>query len=255
MQESGGVSATKTVQVTTGAITRDDLVPTEEPLEIRAGERALAVTMRTPGDDYDLATGFLLTEGVIKTAGDIESIRHWGSPNVVRVALREGVTVDWQRLQRHFYATSSCGVCGKASIDAIRIAAPRMDPPPPLDADLLSTLPDILRRAQKTFDATGSIHAAGAFTSDGTLLCAREDVGRHNAVDKTIGALLRDGRTAEIMVLSGRAGFEVVQKCAVARIPVVVAVGGPTSLAVELAQELGITLAGFVREGRVNFYS
>jgi FdhD protein len=251
------MAATTIVHVTKAGHTdpRPDLVPTEEPLEIRVGERALAVTMRTPGDDFDLAAGFLFTEGVIKSGGEIESIREWGSPNVVRVALREGVSVDWQRLQRHFYATSSCGVCGKTSIDALRVATTPVDDDVRVSAALLATLPDALRRAQRTFEATGSIHAAGAFTRDGALLCAREDVGRHNAVDKVIGAMLREGRRAEVMVLSGRAGFEVVQKCVVARIPVVAAVGGPTSLAVALAREFRITLAGFVRDGHFNLYS
>jgi FdhD protein len=238
-----------------GAEHADDRVPVEEPLEIRVADRALAVTMRTPGDDVDLAYGFLFTEGVVHAAEEIESVRHWSSPNVVRVALRDGVSVDWQRLQRHFYSTSSCGVCGKTSIDALRVSAAPVASDVVVDAKLILSLPDKLRAAQTAFEATGSLHAAGAFTAEGELVCVREDVGRHNAVDKTIGALLQQNRRAEIMLLSGRAGFEVVQKCVVAQIPIIVAVGGPTSLAVELAREFGVTLAGFVRDGRMNVYS
>jgi FdhD protein len=250
------VDATRSFSITRiPGTSEEDLVPAEEPLEVRVGERPLAVIMRTPGDDFDLATGFLLTESVVHAAGDIADIRHWGSPNVVRVALRDGLSVDWQRLQRHVYASSSCGVCGKASIDSLRIATARLDDESPLDSSVLGTLPDKLRAAQRAFDVTGSIHAAGAFTPDGTLVCAREDVGRHNAVDKVIGSLARNGGSGAVMAVSGRASFEVVQKCVVARIPALIAVGGPTSLAVELAREFNLTLAGFVRDGRMNIYS
>lgn len=235
--------------------TVDDCLAVEEPLEIRCGERPLAVTMRTPGDDYDLALGFLITEGIVQDANDIDGIRHWGSPNVVRVALREGVNVDWTRLQRHFYATSSCGICGKASIDAVRVQTSPLDDGVRIGADVIVSLPEVLRAKQATFASTGAIHATGAFLADGTLLNVREDVGRHNAVDKSIGALRRDGQHADLLAVSGRAGFEVVQKAIVARIPAVVAVGAPSSLAVELAREMNLTLIGFVRDGRFNVYA
>jgi FdhD protein len=235
--------------------TVDDCLAVEEPLEIRCGERPLAVTMRTPGDDYDLALGFLITEGIVQDANDVDGIRHWGSPNVVRVALREGVNVDWTRLQRHFYASSSCGICGKASIDAVRVQTSPLEDGVRVSADVIASLPEVLRAGQATFASTGAIHATGAFLADGTLLNVREDVGRHNAVDKSIGALRRDGQHADLLAVSGRAGFEVVQKCIVARIAVIVAVGAPSSLAVELAQEMNLTLIGFVRDGRFNVYS
>ena len=230
----------------------EDTLVVEEPLEIRVGERAVSVTMRTPGDDFDLAAGFLFTEGV---AREFESIRHWGSPNVVRVDLH--APVDLQRLQRHFYSTSSCGVCGKTSIDALRVNA---SPVAAVDvpASIIHALPQALVAAQKTFAATGAIHAAGLFDLAGNLLRVREDVGRHNAVDKLIGSYVREGRTRldqTILLLSGRAGFEVVQKAIVAGIPIIAAVGAPSSLAVELARELKATLLGFVRDGRYNVYA
>ena len=234
----------------------EDALAVEEPLEIRVGERPLAVTMRTPGHDFDLAAGFLFTEGVIPSYAAIDGIRHWGSPNVVRVALREGVTIDWQRFQRHFYATSSCGVCGKASIELVRVHARRVTPLP-FDPALIPTLPDRLRAQQSMFEETGGIHGAGLFTADGTLVVAREDIGRHNAVDKAIGALGQAGTPLadKVLVVSGRAGFEIVQKAAVASIPAIVAVGAPSSLAVELAAEFGLTLIGFAREGRFTVYA
>jgi FdhD protein len=234
----------------------DDAVAVEEPLEIRVGERPLAVTMRTPGDDFDLAAGFLFTEGVLRSAHDIDSLRHWGSPNVVRVGLREGVAIDWQRFQRHFYTSSSCGVCGKASIDLVRVHASRVTPLH-VAAEVAAELPSRLRERQTAFAATGGIHGAGIFTAAGELVAAREDVGRHNAVDKAIGSLWRDGARLDdkVLVVSGRAGFEIVQKAAVAGIPALIAVGAPSSLAVELARELGLTLLGFVRDGRFNVYA
>jgi len=232
--------------------TDDDVIVIEEPLEIRVGERPVSVTMRTPGDDFDLAAGFLFTESI---ASELESIRHWGSPNVVRVDVRN--PVDLQRLQRHFYSTSSCGVCGKTSIDALRVnASPvtRAEVAP----DVIHALPQTLVAAQKAFAETGAIHAAGLFDIHGNLLRVREDVGRHNAVDKLIGSYVREGRTrldAAILFLSGRAGFEVVQKAVVAGIPIIAAVGAPSSLAVDLAREFGATLLGFVRDGRYNIYT
>src|SRR5215212_10340161 len=253
MSETRGVTITRMPGNTPGS----DVVAIEEPLEIRIGERPLAVTMRTPGEDFDLAAGFLLTEGVVREAADIDGIRHWGSPNVVRVALREGVSIDWQRLQRHFYSTSSCGVCGKASIDLVRIHARRVAHAARIAPEIALALPERLRERQDAFAATGGLHGAGIFTADGTLVCAREDIGRHNAVDKTIGSLWMQRTPFEdkVLAVSGRAGFEIVQKAAVAGIPIIVAVGAPSSLAVELARELGLTLLGFVRDGRFNVYS
>lgn len=232
----------------------EDALVVEEPLEIRIGEKPLSVTMRTPGDDFDLAAGFLLTESIIRDREDIASIRHWGSPNVVRVSLRDGLSVDLQKLQRHFHATSSCGVCGKTSIEALRVNLTAIESEARVSATLLATLPDALRAAQQTFAATGGIHGAGAFTREGALLRIREDVGRHNAVDKVIGSLFLDGAVADLLVVSSRAGFEIVQKCVAARIPILATVGAPSSLAVELAREFGVTLAGFVRDGRFNVY-
>ena len=233
--------------------TVDDVV-VEEPLEIRVGHKPLCVTMRTPGDDFDLATGFLITEGIVSDAQSIESIRHWGSANVVRVMLRDGVSVDMQRLQRHFYATSSCGVCGKGSIDALRVQARPLADEVRLSREIVDSLPDLVRRQQAAFESTGGIHAAALFSADGQLLCIREDIGRHNAVDKVIGA--SGGQApSPVLFVSGRAGFEVVQKAAVAKIPIVAAVGAPSSLAVDLASEFNLTLLGFVRDGRFNVYA
>jgi FdhD protein len=248
------MDATKSIDIRTSSNEQKrDAVAVEEPLEIRVFEKPVAVTMRTPGEDEDLATGFLLTEGIIRSAGEIESIRPWGSPNIIRVALADDVTIDYGRLQRHFYATSSCGICGKSSIDALRVFTT------PIESTVrvggLDAMAAALRRRQTSFDATGAIHGAGAFRANGELLCVREDIGRHNAVDKIAGALLRSGQTADVIVISGRASFEVVQKCIVARIPVVAAVGAPSSLAVDLAREYDITLVGFLRDGRYNVYS
>ena len=231
----------------------DDALAVEEPLEIRVGEKNIAVTMRTPGDDFDLAAGFLFTEGIVKD-GDIESIRHWGSPNVVRVALREGVALDASKLDRHFYTTSSCGICGKTSIEAIRVIAQPLEPVRPR-AELIHRLPSMLEMGQSTFHRTGGLHGAAIFDAEGELLALREDVGRHNAVDKAIGALFREGRGGSMLVVSGRASFELVQKAIVARIGVLAAVGAPSSLAVELARELNLTLLGFVRDDRFNIYA
>jgi FdhD protein len=235
----------------------EDSIVVEEPLEIRLGEKPVSVTLRTPGDDFDLAAGFLMSEGILRDSNDIASIRHWGSPNVVRVDLREGVQVDLQRLQRHFYSTSSCGVCGKTSIDALRVQTSAIVSDVRVAPEMIVTLPEKLRAQQKAFDATGGIHAAGIFTADGTLLRLREDVGRHNAVDKVLGSFFREGVALDrhILVVSSRTSFEIVQKAIVARVPVLAAVGAPSSLAVELAREFGLTLLGFVREGRYNLYS
>ncbi|HEX8412180.1 MAG TPA: formate dehydrogenase accessory sulfurtransferase FdhD [Thermoanaerobaculia bacterium] len=235
----------------------DDALAVEEPLEIRVNDKPISVTLRTPGDDFDLAAGFLFTESILRDASDVESFRHWASPNVVRVGLRDGVRVDLARLQRNFYSASSCGVCGKTSIDAVRVHTTALDAPLRVPREVIVSLPDKLREQQKSFDATGAIHGAGIFAADGTLLRMREDVGRHNAVDKVIGSFFRDGESlaGRILVVSGRASFEIVQKAIVARIPVLAAVGAPSTLAVELARELGLTLYGFVRGERFNQYA
>ena len=253
----------------------DDSLAVEEPLEIRLGHTgpsgfttaSLAVTMRTPGADFDLAAGFLFTEAIIRSRADIARIAHAGpsrgrtrTRNIVRVDLQSGVPVDLARLRRNFPVSSSCGVCGKASIEALAVrgcaALPASSPRVP--AQVLAALPESLRAAQPVFHQTGGLHAAGLFSSTGALLAVREDVGRHNALDKLIGAKLLDGDLPlpdSILVLSGRIGFELVQKALIARIPIVAAVGAPTSLAVELAREFDITLAGFIRRAGFNLYS
>jgi FdhD protein len=235
----------------------DDVVAIEEPLEIRIGERPVSVTLRTPGDDFDLAAGFLFSESILRSHDDVEMIRHWGSPNVVRVDVREQVKLDLRRLQRHFYSTSSCGVCGKVSIDALRVQTSPVLSDTRVSRDAIHLLGRELRAQQRAFDATGAIHAAGVFAADGTLLRVREDVGRHNAVDKVIGSFFREGVAldAHLLFVSGRTSFEIVQKAIVARMPIVAAVGAPSSLAIELAREFNLTLLGFVRDGRFNVYA
>jgi FdhD protein len=247
---------------------RPDTVAAEEPLEIRLGGTPLAVTMRTPGDDFDLVHGFLATEGVIGSATDVAALRYCDSVdadgrntyNVVDVDLAPGVEAPDTALDRNFYTTSSCGVCGKASIDAIRtrtaydVAADRVR----LPLEVLLALPDRLRAAQEVFEKTGGLHAAGLFSTAGEAVAVREDVGRHNAVDKVVGDALRAGRlplTGHVLMVSGRASFELTQKAAMAGIPVLAAVSAPSSLAVELAREVGITLVGFLRGDGCNVYT
>jgi FdhD protein len=235
----------------------DDVLVVEEPLEIRLGDKPVSVTLRTPGDDFDLAAGFLFTESILHSNDEVASIRHWGSANVVRVALNDGIKVDLQRLQRHFYSTSSCGVCGKTSIDAVRVQTTPIEASFDIAPEIITTLPDVLRSQQKTFESTGAIHGAGIFSAGGTLLRMREDVGRHNAVDKVIGSFFREGTSLAdtILCVSGRASFELVQKAIVARIPMLAAVGAPSTLAVELARTFNLKLAGFVRDQRFNLYA
>ncbi len=247
---------------------RPDSLVVEEPMEIRVGGRALTVTMRTPGDDFDLAAGFLVSEGVVRGAEDIAGIRYCAGAtangantyNIVDVVLAPGVTPPDTSLERNFYTTSSCGLCGKASLDAVHTAAAwsvaedglRIAP------ETLARLPELLRQAQRVFDATGGLHAAGLFTSEGELLCLREDVGRHNAVDKVVGHALRSGMLplrGTVLVVSGRASFELVQKSVMAGIPLLAAVSAPSSLAVDLAAERGLTLVGFLRGTSMNLYT
>jgi FdhD protein len=247
---------------------RPDALAVEEPMELRVDGRPLAVTMRTPGHDVELAHGFLLTEGVIAEADELAAARYCDSVddtgantyNVLDVTLAPGVAPPVVGVERNFYTTSSCGVCGKASLDAVRL---RTRFPPAADglrveADTLYALPDALRSAQRIFDSTGGLHAAGLFTGDGTLLAAREDVGRHNAVDKVLGWALLHGRVPAagcVLMVSGRASFELVQKAAMAGVPVLAAVSAPSSLAVELAVESGMTLVGFLRGTAMNVYA
>jgi FdhD protein len=248
--------------------TRRDHLVTEEPLEIRAagpGQEAasVAVTMRTPGDDWELAAGFLLTEGIISSLEEIAELRYCGPEvpeqqrfNVVTVHLRR--PFDASSLQRNFFATSSCGVCGKASIDQLEVQSAPLPAGPVVPHTVLARLPEALRAGQRVFDETGGLHAAGLFATDGTLLRSREDVGRHNAMDKLVGSLFLEGGLPghdRVVLLSGRASFELVQKAAVAGIPILCAVSAPSTLAVETAARLGMTLVGFLRGGRFNVYT
>jgi FdhD protein len=248
---------------------RDDAVAIEEPLEIRlelasegGGGRAIAVTMRTPGNDPELAVGFLHGEGIIHTADDVLEVGPCGNDgNTVRVLLREGMTVETNRLERNFYTTSSCGLCGKASIEAAMrsVALARVpDDTLQIDPEVLLALPGFMRQAQATFDATGGLHASALFSAGGELRLLREDVGRHNALDKVIGASLLTGSLPLhdcVLILSGRASFELLQKSMAAQIPVVAAIGAPSTLAVDLANSCNITLVGFLRDGSFNVYT
>jgi FdhD protein len=247
---------------------RPDSLAVEEPLELRVDGKPLSVTMRTPGHDVELAHGFLLTEGVIGSAEDLAAARYCDSVdaegrntyNVLDVALAPGVEPPDTSLERNFYTTSSCGVCGKASLDAVKLKS-RFSPagdPVRVPWSTVGTLPDRLREAQRVFDSTGGLHAAGLFRADGGLIVAREDVGRHNAVDKVLGhALLAGGIPAAgtVLMVSGRASFELVQKAVMAGVPVLAAVSAPSSLAAELAAEAGMTLVGVLRAGAGNVYT
>jgi FdhD protein len=250
------------------ASSRPDTLAAEEPLEIRVVGRPLTVTMRTPGDDFDLARGFLVSEGVVSADSDIAAIRYCAGAaadgvntyNVLDVLLDDGVPPPDPSLERNFYTTSSCGLCGKASLEAVRtISKWSVDRDPlRLGAATIATLPETLRAAQRVFDRTGGLHAAGLFDADGELLCVREDVGRHNAVDKVIGWALDAGRLPLIgttLMVSGRASFELVQKAVMAGVPALAAVSAPSSLAVDLAREMGMTLIGFLRGSSMNVYS
>ncbi|MCI1018543.1 formate dehydrogenase accessory sulfurtransferase FdhD [Microbacterium sp. C5A9] len=253
-----------------GVIRRADTLAVEEPLEIRVAGAPLAVTMRTPGHDVELAAGFLVSEGIIAQASDFHSAIHCGGPgtggeentyNVLDLTLAQGIPLPDPDAARRFYTTSSCGVCGKASIDAVRTVSrhPRGDDDILVGADRIAAYPERLRAEQAAFDKTGGLHAAALFDADtGEMLVLREDVGRHNAVDKVVGwALLNDRLPLrrQILQVSGRASFELVQKAAMAGIPMLSAVSAPSSLAAELADESGVTLVGFVRGRSMNIYT
>lgn len=242
-----------------GTSSRDqDFVAVEEPLQIRLNGADLAITMRTPGNDDELAAGFLFTEGILEGRDAIASVEH--GDNSISLKLTAEASPDLSAQTRHFYLTSSCGVCGKASVDAL-VAAGCSAPPrdtPRIPAAVLHRLPEALRATQAVFDRTGGLHAAGLFDTHGNLQAVREDVGRHNAVDKLIGRHVLDGKVPlneSILMVSGRVSFELVQKALMAGIPALAAVGAPSSLAVETALRFGMTLAGFVRDGRFNIYA
>jgi FdhD protein len=241
-----------------------DLVVGEEPLEIRIGGESLIVTMRTPGDDLDLVAGLLLTEGVITSMDDVSALAHGGQSlgrdreNVVEVTAVPGRKLEAAAARRVLRATAACGLCGKESIAAVRRRIPPVDDNTRVALSVVLGLPAAIRAGQPVFAATGGLHAVGLFTADGALVTVREDVGRHNAVDKVIGAALRAGTTSlagTVMLLSGRAGFELIQKAAVARVPIVCSVSAPSALAVDLADEVGMTLVGFVRGRSANVYT
>ena len=245
-----------------------DALAAEEPMEIRVNGRPITVTMRTPGNDFDLAVGFLISEGVVRGASDVVTVRYCAgatydggnSFNVVDVSLAPGVPMPETSLERNFYTTSSCGLCGKASLDAVRTSSvwSIADDDTRVGRDVLATLPDRLREAQRVFDRTGGLHAAALFSATGALLRANEDVGRHNAVDKVIGSSALDGMLplrGTVLMVSGRASFELVQKAVMAGIPILSAVSAPSSLAAELADESGLTLVGFLRGTSMNVYT
>ena len=261
---------------TEGVAETDDVLAAEEPLEIvlafgqnnQRKRRSISITMRTPtGHDFELALGFLLTEGVISAASDVLSVRYTASKldesaqtNVVQVDLHPSVKFDFERLNRHFYTSSSCGVCGKTSIEMVETASCFFIPKgkPIVSKGILFDLPDKLRAAQSVFDETGAIHAAALFDTEGSLLALREDVGRHNALDKLIGWAMQNNRLPlhdTLLLVSGRTSFELVQKAMMAGVSIIAAVGAPSSLAVELADDFGMTLIGFLSKKRFNVYS
>lgn len=248
---------------------RQDQITTEKPLEIRlvSPRRTIAITMRTPGADFELAAGFLYSEGIISGREDIQRMSYCVDAsvdgeqryNIVNVALQEGLNPDLQPLERHFYTTSACGVCGKASLEALRLwGYPAIPLEPKVTPELIYTLPGKLRAAQGIFDATGGLHAAALFDATGELLLLQEDVGRHNALDKVIGSALLGEQLPlnnHLVMVSGRASFEILQKCTAAGVPIVCSVSAPSSLAVSVAKEFGITLIGFLRGERFNVYA
>jgi FdhD protein len=251
---------------------RPDTLATEEPMEIRlltggGARQTVAVTMRTPGADFELAAGFLYGEGIVSSPEDIKKISYCVDSdldaeqqyNIVNVELRGGREYDLRSLERHFYTTSACGVCGKASLEQLELrGCPVIPQGPEVSAGTIYSLPGKLREAQGLFDATGGLHAAALFDKNGELLALREDVGRHNATDKLVGWALLEGRLPladHVVMVSGRSSFEILQKCLTAGVPVVCAISAPSSLAVDVAKEFGMTLVGFLREGRFNVYA
>jgi FdhD protein len=262
------VSLTRVSEWDDGNVARkDDYLAAEEPLEIRVGPNPLSVTMRTPGHDLELAAGFLFTEGFVQTREQLLALENVEPTtednvkrgNVIEATLAADSAPDFEKMRRHFFASSSCGICGKASIDAVRsrlLTAP--NPEFRIDSELLTELPQALREAQDVFQRTGGLHAAALFDATGHLLVVREDIGRHNAVDKVIGWALLDHRVPlgnAVLLVSGRGGFEIVQKALVAGIPILASVSAPSSLAVQLARELRMTLVGFLRGRRFVIYS
>ncbi|WP_028650082.1 formate dehydrogenase accessory sulfurtransferase FdhD [Nocardiopsis sp. CNT312] len=259
----------KVLRIRDGAASeRVDTLIAEEPLEIRVDGTPLAVTMRTPGHDFDLVSGFLVGEGVVAARSEVQAIRYCAGAaedgtntyNVLDVSLSPGVPRPDTSLERNFYTTSSCGLCGRASLDAVRMQAQWLvsDDALRVGADTLGLLPERLRSYQRLFDRTGGLHAAGLFDGEGEMLAVREDVGRHNAVDKLIGWALNSGRLPlreTVLVVSGRASFELVQKAWMAGVPALAAVSAPSSLAVDLAAEAGMTLVGFLRGSSMNVYT
>ena len=258
--DSGSTSVDAIVLRDGARSTRAETVVVEEPLELRLDGAPLAVTMRTPGDDLELAAGFLVTEGIARDFGAVTSIAHCDAErNTVDARTEPGASGITRPQPRAFVASSACGLCGKATLESLRTWAPPLhEDATQIDAAVLSALPERLRAAQALFRATGALHAAGLFTADGALLCAREDVGRHNAVDKVVGWAALEGRlplAGTILLASGRAGFEIAQKALVAGIPILASISGPSSLAVELARENGLTLCAFLRGETCTVYA
>jgi FdhD protein len=262
------VTVRRRVTTIEGGVVRErlDHLAAEEPMEVRVGGQQVAVTMRTPGHDFELAAGFCLTEGLLDGPDDLGGMRYCAGVdeegrntyNVVDVVRRSGLPVD-PELTRNVYTTSSCGICGTASLEAVRKRVTGVhDDPVRVPAATIAALPDRLRAAQAVFERTGGLHAAGLFSAAGDLVCLREDVGRHNAVDKVVGWAATQGRlplTGHVLLVSGRVAFEIAQKALIARIPIVAAVSAPSSLAVELAADAGMTLVGFLRGERMNVYA
>ena len=250
---------------------RPDSLATEEPMEIRlvsgGARQTVAVTMRTPGADFELAAGFLYGEGIVSAPEDVKKISYCVDPdldaeqqyNIVNVELRGDRDYDLRSLERHFYTTSACGVCGKASLEQLELrGCPVISSGPEVSAEVVYSLPEKLREAQGLFEATGGLHAAALFDAEGELVALREDVGRHNATDKLVGWALLEGRlplSGQIVMVSGRSSFEILQKCLTAGVPIVCAVSAPSSLAVDVARQFNITLIGFLRGTRFNVYS
>ena len=250
---------------------RPDTLATEEPMEIRLvsgnDTQTVAVTMRTPGADFELAAGFLYGEGIVSSRDDVRRISYCVDPevdaeqqyNIVNVELRPGISYDVRSLERHFYTTSACGVCGKASLEQLELrGCPVIPPGPEVSAQTIYALSDKLRKTQRLFESTGGLHAAALFDRDGNLLALREDVGRHNATDKLVGWALLEGRlplNENIVLVSGRSSFEILQKCLTAGVPIVCAISAPSSLAVDVARDFGMTLVGFLRGEKFNVYA